>query len=129
MKARLFIGFKMMRLNAVSQNAVSAWHDRTEGREAPLGEAGDSWTWTALDSDSKLIVSYRVSSHRDGEAALHFTGAAVTELSGALQPVSTRAVLTTELSWPHGYTVGIGTVLMAITAAFKGSGTTLGGRK
>lgn len=35
-------------------------------------EAGDSWTWTAIDSDSKLIVSYRVSSHRDGEAALGF---------------------------------------------------------
>ena len=35
-------------------------------------EAGDSWTWTAIDSDSKLIVSYRVSSHRDGEAALDF---------------------------------------------------------
>ena len=35
-------------------------------------EAGDSWTWTAIDSDSKLIVSYRVSSHRDGDAALEF---------------------------------------------------------
>ena len=35
-------------------------------------EAGDSWTWTAIDSDSKLIVSYRVSSHRDGQAALEF---------------------------------------------------------
>ena len=35
-------------------------------------EAGDSWTWTALDTGSKLIVTYRVSSHRDGEAALDF---------------------------------------------------------
>ena len=35
-------------------------------------EAGDSWTWTAIDSESKLIVSYRVSSHRDGQAALEF---------------------------------------------------------
>ena len=35
-------------------------------------EAGDSWTWTAIDSDSKLIVSYRISSHRDGQAALEF---------------------------------------------------------
>ena len=40
--------------------------------KAPPDEAGDSWTWTALDSDSKLIVSYRVSSHRDGQAALEF---------------------------------------------------------
>ena len=35
-------------------------------------EAGDSWTWLAIDSDSKLIVSYKVSSHRDGAAALEF---------------------------------------------------------
>ena len=35
--------------------------------------AGDSWTWTAIDSESKLIVSYRISSHRDGQAALEFT--------------------------------------------------------
>ncbi len=40
--------------------------------KAAPDEAGDSWTWTAIDSESKLIVSYRVSSHRDGEAALHF---------------------------------------------------------
>ena len=33
--------------------------------------AGDTWTWTALDSDSKLIVSYRIGS-RDGETALAF---------------------------------------------------------
>ena len=33
--------------------------------------AGDTWTWTALDSESKLIVSYRVGS-RDGETALAF---------------------------------------------------------
>ena len=31
-------------------------------------EAGDVWTWTALDADSKLIVSWLVSS-RDIEAA------------------------------------------------------------
>lgn len=43
-----------------------------EFAKAPPPEAGDSWTWTAIDSDSKLIVSYRVSSHRDGQAALEF---------------------------------------------------------
>ena len=43
-----------------------------EFAKAAPEEAGDSWTWTAIDSDSKLIVSYRVSSHRDGEAALEF---------------------------------------------------------
>ena len=32
---------------------------------------GDTWTWTALDADSKLIVSYMVGG-RDGEYALAF---------------------------------------------------------
>jgi IS1 family transposase len=34
-------------------------------------EAGDTWTWTALDSDSKLIVSYLVGG-RDSEYAMAF---------------------------------------------------------
>ena len=34
-------------------------------------KAGDVWTWTALDADSKLIVSYLVGD-RDGEHALEF---------------------------------------------------------
>ena len=34
-------------------------------------EAGDTWTWTALDRDSKLIVSWLVGG-RDGEYAIEF---------------------------------------------------------
>lgn len=34
-------------------------------------EAGDTWTWTALDADSKLIVSWLVGG-RDGEYAMAF---------------------------------------------------------
>lgn len=34
-------------------------------------EAGDTWTWTAIDSESKLIVSYMVGG-RDGEYAIAF---------------------------------------------------------
>lgn len=37
---------------------------------APSG-AGDTWTWTAIDSDSKLIVSYMVGG-RDSEYAIEF---------------------------------------------------------
>lgn len=33
--------------------------------------AGDVWTWTALDSDSKLIISYLVGG-KDGDYALEF---------------------------------------------------------
>jgi IS1 family transposase len=39
-------------------------------KAAPEG-AGDTWTWTALDADSKLIVSYLVGG-RDGEYAIEF---------------------------------------------------------
>jgi transposase-like protein len=38
-------------------------------KAAPQG--GDVWTWTALDSDSKLIVSYLIGG-RDGEYAMAF---------------------------------------------------------
>ena len=40
-------------------------------KSAPEG-AGDAWTFTAIDADSKLIVSYLVSGDRDGETALAF---------------------------------------------------------
>ncbi len=39
-------------------------------KAAPDG-AGDTWTWTALDADSKLIVSYFIGG-RDGECAMWF---------------------------------------------------------
>lgn len=39
-------------------------------KAAPEG-AGDVWTWTALDSDSKLIISY-LASGRTQSAAIHF---------------------------------------------------------
>lgn len=39
-------------------------------KAAPV-EAGDVWTWTALDADSKLIVSYRVGG-RDSGYAMEF---------------------------------------------------------
>jgi len=37
-------------------------------KSAPAG-AGDVWTWTALDSESKMILSYRIG-NRDGVTAL-----------------------------------------------------------
>ena len=40
-------------------------------KSAPSG-AGDAGTFTAIDADAKLIVSYLVSGERDGESALAF---------------------------------------------------------
>jgi IS1 family transposase len=41
-----------------------------DAKAAPHG-AGDTWTWTAIDADTKLIVSYLVG-QRDAECALDF---------------------------------------------------------
>ena len=54
---------------------------------APQG-AGDVWTWTALDSDSKMILSYEVGD-RSGATAIEF----MDDLSGRL---ANRVQLTTD---------------------------------
>lgn len=41
-----------------------------KAKKAPAG-AGDAWTWTAIDADSKLVVSWLVGG-RDGQAAYEF---------------------------------------------------------
>ena len=46
--------------------------------------AGDVWTWTALEADSKLIVSYLVGG-RDGEYALEFMDDVKARLANRVQ--------------------------------------------
>ncbi|MCB2052601.1 MAG: IS1 family transposase, partial [Novosphingobium sp.] len=41
------------------------------GAKAAPDGAGDTWTWTAIDADSKMILSYFVGG-RDGECAMWF---------------------------------------------------------
>ncbi len=50
---------------------------------APEG-AGDTWTWTAIDADSKLIVSYLVGG-RDGEYAMAFMDDVASRLANRVQ--------------------------------------------
>ena len=47
-------------------------------------EAGDVWTWTALDADSKLIVSYLVGG-RDSEYAIEFMDDVAKRLENRVQ--------------------------------------------
>lgn len=68
--------------------------------DAPDG-AGDTWTWTALDADTKLIVSYLVG-QRDAECALEF----MHDLRSRLR---NRVQLTSD---------GLVTYLSAVEAAF-----------
>ena len=52
-------------------------------KAAPEG-AGDVWTWTALDADSKLIVSYLVGG-RDSEYAMEFMDDVAKRLANRVQ--------------------------------------------
>ncbi len=58
-----------------------------EAKAAPDG-AGDTWTWTALDADTKLIVSHFVGG-RDGECAMMF-------MDDVAKRLATRVQLTTD---------------------------------
>ncbi len=55
-------------------------------KEAPEG-AGDTWTWTALDADSKLVVSYLVGG-RDAEYAMWFMDDLASRLANRVQLTS-----------------------------------------
>lgn len=58
------------------------------GAKAAPEEAGDTWTWTALDADSKLIISYLVGG-RDAEYANAF-------MADVAERLATRVQLTTD---------------------------------
>lgn len=47
-------------------------------------DAGDVWTWTAIDADSKLILSFRVGS-RDAQTAHEFMQDVASRMSGRIQ--------------------------------------------
>lgn len=64
---------------------------------------GDVWTWTALDSDSKLMISYRVD-QRDETAALRF-------MDDVRKRLANRVQLTTDGHRPY---------LVAVHEAFGG---------
>ena len=55
-------------------------------KAAPEG-AGDTWTWTALDADSKMILSYFVGG-RDGECAMWFMDDLASRLANRVQRTS-----------------------------------------
>lgn len=55
-------------------------------KDAPEG-AGDTWTWTALDADSKMILSYLVGG-RDAEYAMWFMDDLAARLANRVQLTS-----------------------------------------
>lgn len=55
--------------------------------KAPPEEAGDTWTWTAIDAESKLIVSWLVGG-RDSEYAMAFMDDLAARLANRVQLTS-----------------------------------------
>ena len=72
---------------------VYAKAKNVETAKAAPAEAGDIWTWTAIDADTKLIPSFYVGK-RDSEAARHFIG----DLAGRL---ASRVQLTSDGHKPY----------------------------
>jgi IS1 family transposase len=58
----------------------------SQAKAAP-NNAGDAWTWTGIDADSKLIVSYFVGG-RDGECAAWFIDGLAARLANRVQLTS-----------------------------------------
>lgn len=79
------------------------------GRAAAAPEGvGDAWTWTAIDADSKLMISYLVG-RRDVEYAIEFMQDVKDRIT------STTAQLTTD---------GLKAYLVAVDKAFRWNVTT-----
>ena len=72
---------------------------------AAPSEAGDAWTWTAIDADSKLVVSWAVSSARDGMTAIDI-------MDDLRERTTRRFQLTTD---------GLGAYLEGVEGAFGGN--------
>jgi IS1 family transposase len=47
---------------------IGAKHRNVPPDERAMGRRGDSWTWTAMDADSKLMISWYVGTRRKGAA-------------------------------------------------------------
>ena len=75
-----------------------------EYAKAAPAEAGDVWTWTGIDADSKLIVSWNVSPSRDSDAAIEI-------MDDLRSRLASRVQITTD---------GLRSYLEAIEGAFGG---------
>lgn len=63
---------------------VAAKQKNVEAMKEPVQGAGDVWTWTAIDADSKMIISYLVGG-RDGRYAAEFMDDVVSRLANRVQ--------------------------------------------
>ena len=93
---RLCAGFHDAKVRGVKSKRVqvdeiwsftAAKQKNVAGMKAPVDGAGDTWTWTAIDADTKLIVSHFVGG-RDGECARWFIDDLAARLATRVQLTS-----------------------------------------
>ena len=77
---------KRIQVDEIWQFCYAKEKNVDKAKAAPEG-AGDTWTWTALDSDSKLIVSWLLG-ERDQRSAYHFIADLAERLAGRVQLTS-----------------------------------------
>jgi IS1 family transposase len=63
---------------------IGAKQKNVAAMKKPMEGAGDVWTWTALDAESKMIISYLVGG-RDGDYALAFMEDVASRLANRVQ--------------------------------------------
>ena len=78
---------KRVQVDEVWQFTAAKQKNVAAGMKRPVDGAGDTWTWTALDADSKLIVQWFVGG-RDGDAAKLFIDDLASRLANRVQLTS-----------------------------------------
>ena len=66
---------------------TAAKQKNVAGMKAPVDGAGDTWTWTAIEADTKLVVGHFVGG-RDGECAKWFMDDLASRLATRVQLTS-----------------------------------------
>jgi IS1 family transposase len=93
---RFCAGFHDAKVRGVRSNRVqvdeiwsftAAKQKNVAAMKTPVEGAGDTWTWTAIDADTKLIVSHFVGG-RDGECAAMFIDDLASRLATRVQLTS-----------------------------------------
>ena len=77
---------KRIQVNEIWSFTYAKQKNVAAAKAAPEG-AGDTWTWTAIEADTKLIVSYFVGG-RDGECAMWFMDDLRSRLANRVQLTS-----------------------------------------
>lgn len=81
---QIVVGLKSSRIQADEIWSFVYSKEKNTTAEMKEGGAGDVWTWTAIDADSKLIVSWFVG-NRDAESAHEFMYDVAGRLSNKVQ--------------------------------------------